>query len=50
MKDKAASKFIQECQEQFGSEGMTVKWYDGRVFVHRDGCWVRDRSRERQQS
>ena len=45
MKDPIASPIIAEIGRVFGAEGLRVTWADGRVWVNRDGKWVRDAGR-----
>lgn len=42
MKDPIVSPVIAEIERLFGAEGLRVTWSDGRVWVHKDGKWVRE--------
>ncbi len=42
MKDPIVSPVIAEIARIFGAEGLRVTWSDGRVWINRDGKWVKE--------
>lgn len=42
MKDPVISPIIAEIERLFGIDGVRVTWTDGRVWVNKDGKWVRE--------